>query len=307
MKLWKLAALAVLAAIPLLAAEKAEKKAQEPFYRRFLVPGNPLDDRIVEQEKRLAANPDSADLHNDFGNLLAQRRFPKEAREEYETAMKLDKRQYLAPYNLGMLFETVGETSRAISAYEKSVDRNRGFPPARFRLGRLYEKRGWKTRAIQQYSRALQIDPQMRDRKYNPLVIDSALIDQVSLVNYQRDVARAALGEEAGWAEPGLFRRVPMTRPVSSDDLLDQGGPEPINAPRPAGTAAAPAPLPPKAREIRPQSVGANEPMPPAPVWNPTPPQPAPTRAAVEVPPGAPVVPTPLPQISPGPFEEIEN
>jgi tetratricopeptide (TPR) repeat protein len=299
MKFWKLAGVAVVAAISLAAAEK---KAQEPFYRRFLVPGNPIDDRILEQEKRLAANPDSADLHNDMGVLLAQRRFPKEAREQYEIAMKLDKRQYLAPYNLGLVWETVGETSRAISAYEKSVDRNRGFPPARFRLGRLYEKRGWKSRAIREYARALQIDPEMRDRRYNPLVIDSTLMDQVSLTNYGRDMARASLGEESGWAEPGRFRRLPMTRPLSSDDLVDQPALEPINASRPAGAAAAtPAPLPPRAREIRPQSVGATEPQ--APVWNPTPPQPAPTRGPVELPPGAPpVFPTPLPQISPGPF-----
>jgi tetratricopeptide (TPR) repeat protein len=307
MKLWKVAALIALAAIPLLAAEK---KSGEPFYRRFLAPGNPLDDRILEQEKRVAADPESAGLRNDFGNLLAQRRFPKEAREQYEKAMKLDLSNYLAPYNLGMLFETIGETSRAIAAYEKSVDRNRGFPPSRFRLGRLYEKRGWKNRAIRQYARAFQIDPQMRDPRYNPLVVDSALMDQVSLLNYPRDMARASLGDQAAWAEPERFRHVPTTRPLSSADIMDQAAPEPINVARP-GTTMAPAPLPPKAREIRPQAIGgpavapspgaAPREIPPRPVWNPTPPAPAPTRV---YPPGMPVFSTPLPQATPSPEEE---
>ena len=136
----------------------SDKKKQEPFYRRYLVAGNPLDEKILDQEKRVEADPKSADLRNDFGNLLAARRFPKEAREQYELAMKLDPHHYLAPYNLGLLYETLGETGPAISAYEKSVDRNHGFPPSRFRLGLLYEKRGLQEHAIEQYSRAFEID-----------------------------------------------------------------------------------------------------------------------------------------------------
>src|SRR6266508_5871634 len=101
-----------------------EKKPQEPFYRRYLVAGNPLDEKIKEQEKRVAADPKSANLRNDFGNLLAARRFPKEARDQYRMAMKLDRHQYLAPYNMGLLYETQGEIARAIDAYEKSVERN---------------------------------------------------------------------------------------------------------------------------------------------------------------------------------------
>src|ERR1700746_3066476 len=86
----------------------SDKKNREPFYRRYLVPGNALDDRILDQEKRVEADPKSADLRNDFGNLLAARRFPREAREQYELAMKLDAHQFLAPYNLGLLYETLG-------------------------------------------------------------------------------------------------------------------------------------------------------------------------------------------------------
>src|SRR6266508_308505 len=184
-----------------------EKKPQEPFYRRYLVAGNPLDEKILEQEKRVEADPKSADLRNDFGNLLAARRFPREAREQYEMAMKLDRHYFLAPYNLGLLYETQGEIGRAITAYEKSVDRNRGFPPSRFRLGRLYERRGWQGRAVEQYARAFTIDPTMRDPKRNPLVVDSRLIDRVSLENYPRDLATASMGGEAGYTEQRLARR----------------------------------------------------------------------------------------------------
>jgi hypothetical protein len=211
-----------------------EKKPQEPFYRRYLVAGNPLDDKILDQEKRVEKDPSSADLRNDFGNLLAARRFPREAREQYETAMKLDRHHFLAPYNLGLLYETTGETGRAITAYEKSVDRNHGFPPARFRLGRLYEKRGWRGRAVEQYARALQIDPGMRDPKRNPLVVDTRLLDRVSLENYPRDLAAASMTAEAVYVDSARLRKVPLDRTLSSGDLQ----PAPSEAP-----AAGPTPI----------------------------------------------------------------
>jgi len=177
-------------------AQKGDSKAaqpaqKEPFYRRYLIAGNPLDERIREQEKLVEADPTSAALHNDFGNLLALRRFPRQAREHYEIAMKLDKKNYLAPYNMGIVLETEGKVSQAIRAYEKAVDRNRGFPPGLFRLGRLYESRGWESRSIEVYAKALRIDPEMRDPRHNPLVVGTRLLDRASLSNYERSLATA--------------------------------------------------------------------------------------------------------------------
>ncbi len=253
------------------AAGAADRKPnQEPFYRKYLAPGNPLDDRILEQEKRVAADPSSPALHNDFGNLLAARRFPKEAREQYEIAMKLEPSNFLAPYNLGLLAETEGQMGRAIRAYEKSVDRNRGFPPARFRLGRLYEKRGRTGAAIEQYARALHIDPSMRDVRRNPLVADTQLLARVSLGNYERDMARASLSTQAMYADPGL-KRAPVDRAVWSDEVSDPTSPEPVDRsrasePRPA---TGPVTIAPGPRETRPQDLN-----PAAPVAPPSPPQP---------------------------------
>ena len=223
-----------------------DKRPQEPFYRRYLVAGNLLDDKILEQEKRVEADPSSADLRNDFGNLLAARRFPREAREQYETAMKLDRHHFLAPYNLGLLYETTGDTGRAITAYEKSVDRNRGFPPARFRLGRLYEKRGWQGRAVEQYARALQIDPGMRDPKRNPLVMDTHLLDRVSLENYPRDLAAASMTAEALYADPARLRKVPLDRTLSSEDVQPAPPEAPAAGPTPVRVRPFHGPAPPE-------------------------------------------------------------
>ncbi len=270
----------------------AEKKPQEPFYRRYLVAGNPLDDKIREQEKKVEEDPKNADLRNDFGNLLAARRFPREAREQYEMAMKLDRHNFLASYNLGLLYETQGEIGRAISAYEKSVDRNRGFPPSRFRLGRLFEKRGWEGRAITQYARALQIDPGMRDPRRNPLIVDTRLLDRVSLENYSRDMAAAAMASDAAFSNPGASRHLPVDRTLSSEDLQ----PEPAESP-----AAAPAHPTPVKVIAPPQNPPRRPPVRPAPTQEQSPEEPAaPAPDAVVLPPeptepGAAEAPTPVP------------
>jgi hypothetical protein len=287
----------------------ADKKNSDPFYRRYLVSGNALDDKILDQEKRVNANPKSADLRNDFGNLLAARRFPKEAREQYELAMKLDAHHFLAPYNLGLLYETLGETGRAISAYEKSVDRNRGFPPSRFRLGRLYEKRGWQGRAVEQYARALQIDPSMRDPHRNPLIVDTRLLDRVSVMNYPRDFAAAAMASDAAYADRDRLHRVPLDRSLTSGDVQPQPSEAPVSTTVPA---AGPTPVrvlaaPPSSARRPPTAPVRAVPMPvPAPDVDvqPQPAEPPPPDASAArppnvggFPPGAPptAVPTPVP------------
>jgi tetratricopeptide (TPR) repeat protein len=280
------------------AKEKKEKAEKEPFYRKYLVPGAALDDRIRDQEKRVAANPDSADLHNDFGNLLSERRFPREAREQYAAAMKLDKTNWMAPYNLGLLEESEGRASQAMSAYEKSIDRNRGFPPSRFRLGRLYERAGRMESAIREYARALEIDPEMREVRHNPLAADTRLLDRVSVTNYEKDAAKAARKTEAAWGD-ARFRRAPVDRTFWSNEFVDPPEPETVDstAASPSTVPRNPAPMPPRTGETRPQEFGTRPVAPPPPA--PQPVQPTPVPADPDNPlmlRPRPPLPTPLPQ-----------
>jgi Tetratricopeptide repeat len=218
--------------------------------------------------------------------------------------MKLDKENFMAPYNLGILEESEGRVSVAISAYEKSVDRNRGFPPARFRLGRLLEKRGKTHEAIAQYSRALEIDPEMREVRRNPLVADTRLLDRVSVAIYHKDVARVAIKTDTAFADES-FRRVPVDRPIYASDLVDPPEPEPVDSTRAPATRA-PVGIPPGVRQTRPQDLGTSPAAPPPPP--PVPVQPPPPPVPVQPPPvpadpsdalglrPRPPLPTPLPQ-----------
>lgn len=231
-----LAVLAGLAPGRALAAD--QKPTPEPFYRKYLVAGDPLDDKILEQERRIEASPDDARLRNDFGNLLAERRFPAQAAEQYEIALKLDKKNFISAYNLGLLRETEGKISDAISAYQRSIKRKPGFPQSRFRLGRLYEQTNRSASAVHEYAEAFWIDPGMRDPKRNPLILDCDLIYLASIENYRRDVAVASMTDSHEYFDTDRFRKLPTTRVISSKEAEPSDESENV-PPRDVGTPGA--------------------------------------------------------------------
>ena len=273
------------AAGPAAGKDKKSDKPSEPFFHQFLIPGDPLDEHLLLQEKRVAESPNDAAMRNDYGNLLAERRFPKEARAEYKKALELDKHFYLAAYNLGMMEEAIGRPSAAAAAYREAIHRRPGFPPAHFRLGRLYELTGRNDDAIAEYAIAMRIDNSMRDPRRNPLAVDSHLLDQASLVNYPSDIARAAEAKEDEYIDRERFRPVPVERPLDADEVstLEDTGPQTIEshpsapARQPAGRAGATTP----SRADRRTSAAA--------------PAPRPGRREMAPPPAANVVPTPVP------------
>jgi hypothetical protein len=297
-----------------LAASADEKKPAVPFYRKYLVPGNKLDDQIIEQEQRIADAPNDAALHNDMGNLLAARHFAHEAAEHYEQAAKLDKTNFIALYNLGLLREAEGKFSAATSAYHRAVERKHGFPPAHFRLGRMYEKAERLDEAITEYATALRIDPSMRDPKRNPLIVDSELIYRASLANYERDVASATVGKDTIYVEEARFRAVPVDRPVSSQEA---SGEEPeVVEPRNVGPSDSAGAV---GSETGPTGPGpgrghpAARPTPRAQPARGTRPAPAPAPAPrggtplVAAPPGSNVPPPPPVELTPPPSGEPES
>ena len=237
-----------------------DKNTKPPFYRPYLIAGDPLDDKIQEQEKRVEANPSSAALRNDFGNLLAARRFAGDARKQYEMALKLDKRNFLSAYNLGLLEETEGNVGAAIGAYRESIRRKPGFPPSHFRVGRLYERRGAIGKAIDHYAKALRIDASMRDPRRNPLVADTRLLDRVSLTNYERDLAVATLPSGTVWVEESRFAKTPVNRALDADEVEEAS---PAAAPAPPVAVPAPAAAPASGRAPAPPGQAPNPRLPP--------------------------------------------
>ena len=293
--LFGLAALLALGSAALRADDKKAPKPtptpEQPFFHQFLVYGDPMDDRLLAQEKKVEQDPNSASLRNDYGNLLALRRFPKEARAEYKKALKLDPKYFIAAYNLGMLEETEGNVAAAMSAYKQAIDIRRGFPPAHFRLGLLYEAQSRDEDAVAEYAKAIWIDPYMRDPHFNPLVVETRLMDQASLANYSRDIARSSMKNSAEWVEPPpKLKPVAVDHPLDADEVAtEEAGPQTIETSKSAPAApgsrspgAARSNAPPR-QVVRPGRPGARPaeaappPVPtPVPAEAPPPPEPEP-------------------------------
>lgn len=176
-----------------------------PFYARFLHPGVPLDNSIQRDIDILRTNPSSAATHNDLGQLLIQKGFPKDAEVEFERAVDADRRFYPAWYNLGLARASRGETIGARFAFDRTLFYKPGDSWAHFQAGLLAEERGDVDSAIDHYAKAILRNHSIIDVKVNPRVLDSKLIDLALIRAYPNEHSRDTMlfqGTPSGYAQP---------------------------------------------------------------------------------------------------------
>jgi tetratricopeptide (TPR) repeat protein len=149
-----------------------------PFYAKYLDAGNPLDQQIHRDILALQVNPNSPSLHNDLGQLLVQKGFPKDAEVEFERAVDADSHFYPAWYNLGLVRASRDEPTSARFAFRRAVHYKPGHAAALFQLGLVEEKRGNEEQAVEYYAKAFSINHSLLDVHVNPRILDSTLVDE---------------------------------------------------------------------------------------------------------------------------------
>ncbi len=169
------------------------------FIERYLDPANPLDAQIQRTLNDLRANPRSAALHNELGQLLRQKGFPKDAEMEFERGADADGRFYPAWYNLGLLRQARGDYSGARFAFHRAIYYKPGHAAALFQLGLMEEQRQNTEAAVEYYAKAFSINHALLDVRVNPRILDSRLVDLALLRLYPKEHAR----------ESGLFQPTP--------------------------------------------------------------------------------------------------
>lgn len=208
--------IAVIAATALIAAgcsttktrfhsHRGENPYANPFYMRFVNPAVPLDASIQRDVDILRANPNSAVTHNDLGQLLIQKGFPKDAEVEFERAVDADRRFYPAWYNLGLARASRGETIGARFAFDRTLFYKPGDSWAHFQAGLLAEQRGDMDAAIDHYAKAILRNHSIIDVKVNPRVLDSKLIHLALIRAYPNEHSRDTMlfqGTPSGYAQP---------------------------------------------------------------------------------------------------------
>jgi tetratricopeptide (TPR) repeat protein len=227
-----------------------ENPYANPFYSRYLNTGSQLDAQITATVNALQANPRSATLHNELGQMLLQKGFPKDAEVEFERAVNADAHFYPAWYNLGLVRMSRGDATGSHFAFARTVHYKPGHSAALFQLGLMEEKRDHQDAAIDYYAKAFSINHSLLDVRVNPRILDSQLVDLALLKAYPTEHARASMSFQAtppGYVQQGL--EAPSTQPAAKDIVT---GAPPVTdpamqAPPPTpGTPVQPAPQPAK-------------------------------------------------------------
>lgn len=176
-----------------------------PFYAKYLNPQVPLDAAIRRDIDALRVNPNSAPTHNELGQLLVQKGFPKDAETEFERAANVDKHFYPAWYNLGMARAARGETTGARFAFGRALHYKPGDSWTLFQTGLLEEQRGDFDGAIDHYAKAILKNHSLLDPKVNPRVLDSKWIHLALIRAYPSEHTRETMlfqGTPPGYVGP---------------------------------------------------------------------------------------------------------
>jgi tetratricopeptide (TPR) repeat protein len=218
------AALLFAAGCSLYKPQRSQNPYDHPFYAKYLNPqASTLDQQIQRDVDALRTNPKSAQLHNDLGQLLSIKGFPKDAETEFERAVNADSRFYPAWYNLGLAREARGDFTGARHAFNRTVHYKPGHSAALFQMGLMEEQRGNNDDAIDLYAKAISINHSVLDVKINPRVLDSKLIELALIKAYPNEHARASMlfqGTPSGYgtrntaAEPPAPSRQPSPEKI---------------------------------------------------------------------------------------------
>ena len=179
--------------------------ARTLFIEHYLDPANPLDAQIQRTLKDLRANPRSAALHNELGQLLRRKGFAKDAEVEFERAVDADPHFFPAWYNLGLVRQARGDYPGARFAYLRTIHYRKGHSAALFQLGLMEEQRKNTDAAVEYYAKAFSINHSLLDVRVNPRILDSKLVDLALLRLYPNEHARESTQFEP--APPGYVQQ----------------------------------------------------------------------------------------------------
>lgn len=155
-------------------------------YEKYLVKGNPKDEEILKLMEMIKENPDVSEYHNNLGVLLMDKKFPNDALKEFKKAIKLDKKNYRAWYNLGTLYEGMGKKYKAYRSFKKALKYKRGDDLTIYHIGMFWESLGWKNKAIKYYIKSLSINQNILKPSYNPPIIYNKILPQVFAEYYKK-------------------------------------------------------------------------------------------------------------------------
>ncbi len=121
--------------------------------------------RLLRQALQL--DPQSAEAHNDLGDVLLSKGLPEEAKRHFLKAIQYDPECVFAHVNLGIVSYTQGEPKQAVDCFKKAIALYPELASAHDNWGNALSDLGEFDQAVEHYEKALEINPQFDSAHYN--------------------------------------------------------------------------------------------------------------------------------------------
>ena len=164
-------------AIPML--EKAIALKPDDTTRASLAAahGN-IDEAAALYRRAIAANPQSAEGHNDLAAMLASAGKEQEALAEYNEALRLDPHQYDVRMNLGALLSRMNDDAGAVGQFEAAAKERPKSPEPHVYLALTHAGARRFDKAIEEAKQAMAIDHAAASSSLSNALRRSLTIDQ---------------------------------------------------------------------------------------------------------------------------------
>jgi tetratricopeptide (TPR) repeat protein len=207
-----------------------------------------MEDSLELLQKAVAANPDSADLHNSLANTLNGVGRPQDAIEHYRAAIALRPDFPEAYFNLGRGFKELRQFPEAEEAYRNAIRLRPAYAEAHSNLGIVLGRMNRHAESIASFTAALEADPQTRMAHNNiglaltalnrheeaaPFYVRARELEPDSpLPLFNEALTRLAIGDlerglpgyEARWSVPELQIQLPdFAQPLWKGDASIEG------------------------------------------------------------------------------------
>lgn len=152
-----------------------------------------------EDQRRSARRKHDAEAHFLRGVELEQTGArSEEAIAAYKRAIELDPDMAPAHVNLGTIYFTAQDWSKASSCYKRAIELNPEYALAHFNLANLYDELGEQESAATHYQSALKLDPNYADAHYNLALLYQSSGHVLKAVRHWRTYLK--LDPKSSWA-----------------------------------------------------------------------------------------------------------
>ncbi|MDH5693203.1 MAG: tetratricopeptide repeat protein [Gammaproteobacteria bacterium] len=164
-----------------------------------------FEEAIAQYNKAISLKPDSyPEAHLNIGLAYAKLGQIKEAKNQYNKAIRLKNAYPKAWYNLGLLYKKEDNLIQAKKCLLKATEQDNNYEQAWFNLALVYTKANDISKAISAYKEAIRISPRYNAAKLNLAVRYSKQGDTTNAIKLYREVLADDPSYTSAWINLGV-------------------------------------------------------------------------------------------------------